>query len=354
MELSKKDMNILKGVAILMMLLLHLFCRKEIGNLYKVFIYIDEIPLLYYIALFGDSCVPIYCFASGYGLYITYIEKYRSFKRNNLIRLIILMINFWIILILFVSIGYIFAPNIYPNSGKIFVLNMILLSSSYNGAWWFLQTYVLLVIISPYLMKIIKARHSILVLLISGFIYFITYLQRIKHIIDFGDNEIINILVNSTVLLGTSLLPFVIGSIFAKERIYSKVYNFMYQIKYKNIICTFGIISLIVFHSFVETMFVAPFIAIIFTCLFNVMKKPYILQSVLDYFGKHSTNIWLTHMFFYMTIFPNLTFAPRYPFFIFVWLIVLCIVTSQIINILMNQVTKVIKQTHNNRDTKVA
>ncbi|MFC0476121.1 hypothetical protein ACFFHF_12840 [Robertmurraya beringensis] len=66
MELTKRDLHLTKGVAILMMLLLHLFCRKEFEGLYETYIYIGETPLIYYLALFGDACVPIYCFASGY------------------------------------------------------------------------------------------------------------------------------------------------------------------------------------------------------------------------------------------------------------------------------------------------
>ncbi|MGF9965395.1 hypothetical protein [Bacillus rhizoplanae] len=59
MEISKNDTKMLKGVAILFMLLLHLFCRKEVNGLYDTFLMINGIPLVYYIGLFGDACVPI-------------------------------------------------------------------------------------------------------------------------------------------------------------------------------------------------------------------------------------------------------------------------------------------------------
>ncbi|MGG3582650.1 hypothetical protein P5618_011460 [Priestia megaterium] len=70
MEFSKKDMKILQGVAILFMLSLHLFARKEINGLYETFPVINRVPFVYYLALFGDACVPIYLFASGYGLFL--------------------------------------------------------------------------------------------------------------------------------------------------------------------------------------------------------------------------------------------------------------------------------------------
>jgi uncharacterized membrane protein len=36
MEISKNDMNVLKGIAILMMLLLHLFATKDVNGLYDI------------------------------------------------------------------------------------------------------------------------------------------------------------------------------------------------------------------------------------------------------------------------------------------------------------------------------
>lgn len=104
MELSKKQTDITKGVAILFMLLLHLFCTREYEGLFEPLIMIGNIPLIYYIALFGDMCVAIYCFCSGYGLMIGYKNNNENYFKKNLIRILKLYINFWIILILFVLI----------------------------------------------------------------------------------------------------------------------------------------------------------------------------------------------------------------------------------------------------------
>ena len=104
MELSKNQIKITKGVAILFMLLLHLFCVKSYEGLYTPLIFIGKIPLVYYLALFGDCCVAIYCFCSGYGLMITYEKNRKEYLRNNLIRIFKLYINFWIILLIFVVV----------------------------------------------------------------------------------------------------------------------------------------------------------------------------------------------------------------------------------------------------------
>ena len=122
----------------------------------------------------------------------------------------------------------------FPGGLAEFFLNFFVLSNSYNGAWWFLQTYIILVLLSPFLVKLVRKYNSIMLLFLTGVIYLVSYIQRIKHVFDFGDNTVLNMFVNSMVLLGTSLLPFIIGSIFAKDKIYSKLYNKFYSISYKN------------------------------------------------------------------------------------------------------------------------
>ena len=93
MELSKKQIERTKGVAILFMLLLHLFCTKEYTELFKPLIMIGNTPLVYYLALFGDMCVAIYCFCSGYGLMIGYKNNKENYFKKNLIRIIKLYIT---------------------------------------------------------------------------------------------------------------------------------------------------------------------------------------------------------------------------------------------------------------------
>lgn len=342
MEFSKKDMGMLKGVAILFMLLLHLFCRKEINGLYETFLMINGVSLEYYIGLFGDACVPIYLFASGYGLFVSLQKVQESKIKNSFNRIFKLLINYWIILIIFIPVGYLFGDSqIFPGSVSDFFLNLFILSHSYNGAWWFVQTYVILIVCAPWLFKLVKSHHSFVLLFASGFVYFLAYIQRVKQVFDFGDHSILIMLVNALVLFGTSQFSFIVGSIFAKERIYSKLYKKLYHLKWKNIYCSLGILFLVLFHSIYESMIIAPITAIAFICLFTLMNKSERIVRLLEFFGKHSTNIWLTHMFFYMTIFPELTFAPRYPVLIFIWLLILCLVSSYLINSIYKPILKI-------------
>lgn len=343
MEISKNDTKVLKGIAILLMLLLHLFCRKDSDGMYTTFLSLDGVPLLYYLALLGDACRPIYLFLSGYAFYIVINKQRDSILGKNIRRILKLACNYWIVLIIFVSLGFLMGlTNEFPGSVSKFLLNFFMLSNSYNGAWWFIQVYIILVLMSPFIVKFVSKFNPFVILGISGVIYLLSYVQRYKEIISFGDSEILNMIFTSVLLLGTSQFSFLVGMIFAKNKIYSKIHNKFNSIKYKNIICTAGIVSLILFHSIVETAIIAPINGILLVNFILLMDKSALIEKGLTFLSEHSTNIWLTHMFFYMTIFPNLTFAPNYPILIYIWLFILCIATSYVIKFIHNPIAKLI------------
>lgn len=133
--------------------------------------------------------------------------------------------------------------------------------------------------------------------------------------------------------LGSNIFPFIMGSIFADKEIFSYIYSKFNNIKFKNILCLLGIFSMLIFHGIVETAFVATFIGIVFIILFNLINIPNFLNNILYYLSKHSTNLWLIHMFFYIVYFRNLVFMPKYPVLIFIWLLILCLASSYIVNI---------------------
>lgn len=341
MELTKNQIKMTKGIAILFMLLLHLFCTKTYEGLYTPLIFIGDIPLVYYLVLFGDCCVAIYCFCSGYGLLISYKNNKEGYIKNNLIRVFKLYINFWIILFIFVVIlGPIMGQGeSYPGDFIKFILTFTALDPAYNGAWWFFTTYIILVLLSPIINNIVVKYNTILVISISFIFYAIAYVQRIKGVIVL-DNDILNWFIRQIALFGTSQLPFIIGSVFANKKVYSKLYNIYNKVRYKNILGILIIMLMIVAHGIVQTLFIAVFTGIVFICIFNLMNKPKWINRLFNYLGDHSTNIWLIHMFFYMIYFKDLIYGAKYSFLIFPWLVILCLASSYIVNLIYKPIAK--------------
>lgn len=85
--------------------------------------------------------------------------------------------------------------------------------------------------------------------------------------------------------------------------------------------------------------------------LFNIIDKPKCLEYILGYIRKHFTNMCLIHMFFYSIYFKELVFDPKYPIIIFIWLIMLCIATSNIINIIYKPIIEFIESALNKENT---
>ena len=332
MELSKKDTNIIKGIAIIFLVFLHLFNTKDYVGKFQPILFYNNLPVEYYLSLVAGSCVSIYLFCSGYGLAMVNKNKELNIA-SNIIRVAKLLINYWIILILFVIIGYIMGRgNEYPGSIYKFILNFLLLSKSYNGAWWFLQTYVILVLLSKVIINIVNKYNSMIVFIISGGIYFITFIISLKGLINVGDNEIIKMIYTSFMNLLNCQFAFIAGIVFVKEKIISKIRYKLSNNRYSQLFCYISIILVILINCVIENFIIDPITAIAIICILSVIKINEGVKSILQYLSTHSTNIWLTHMFFYMIFFEKLVYAPKYSILIFLWLMIICIITSYMIN----------------------
>ena len=67
MNYSKADARMTQGLAILCMVILHLFCRVGSDVLGTPLIWLDQTtPLVYWFGFFAEICVPLYSLCAGY------------------------------------------------------------------------------------------------------------------------------------------------------------------------------------------------------------------------------------------------------------------------------------------------
>lgn len=136
-----------KGMAILCMLALHLFCRTGKDVFGTPLIWINETtPLVFWLGFFAEICVPIYSFCVGYAQRYMSEQRKLSWKSNSQ-RIKKLMVNYWIVLVLFVALGFFLKIDQSIPGSLLDFLKSIVLLHSYNGAWWYLNTYILLMLI---------------------------------------------------------------------------------------------------------------------------------------------------------------------------------------------------------------
>lgn len=136
--LTKDYSEMVKGIAVLMMILHHIWGFPE---------KIPELPLSHLEVQIGAACkicVSIFMFLSGYGLYYTFGKKgtIRVWHRVwNIYK------RFWQVFFIFAPIGFLFLskPFALPN----FLANLFCLEFSYNHEWWFLGTYIELLLVLP-------------------------------------------------------------------------------------------------------------------------------------------------------------------------------------------------------------
>lgn len=329
MELTKNDTQMAKGLAILGMVTLHLFCRS--GELpYTPLIWIKGIPLIYYLALFGDICVPIYCFCSGYAQAVS-LEQFQKNPHN--FRLILrLLLNYWVVLILFSCIGLLFQPsgNI-PGTLQTFLGNFFLINFSYNGAWWYIVTYILLLIATPAIFTLICKLHPIASLSISGIAYFIAYVFRFIAPLTF-ESFFLDWIWRQLLLFFTSQFSFFIGMICFRYKIISYLHLRLDHVRYNFFLYILIPLGAFLFHCAVPSMIIAPITGLLTLGCFFMMPKCNILKKWLLFLGKHSTNIWLIHMFFYLTLFQNLVFCAKYPILILIFIFTISIGVSMILH----------------------
>ena len=95
----------------------------------------------------------------------------------------------------------------------------------------------------------------------------------------------------------------------------------------------FGILALMfIVNSVLRKAVLVTLTAPAVFLIFNMFRKSIIAEKIFLFLGKHSTNIWLTHMFFYTADpFDGLAQEARYPLFMLGFLLVLCIAASYVV-----------------------
>jgi hypothetical protein len=146
-------------------------------------------------------------------------------------------------------------------------------------------------------------------------------------------------------LLGTSYFPYVIGMLFCKKQVVVALRQRLASVKASNICIFTGVTfaGMIVVHGVIQPLFVAFITATVTIILLCICPLPVWLTNLLCYFGEHSTNIWLVHMFFYGSLFHGIMFFLKYPIPVLLLLIALSLASSYVIRWLSRPILKLVR-----------
>ena len=171
-----------------------------------------------------------------------------------------------------------------------FLRNLFLYRLSYNGAWWFVLSYIFLILLFPFMKKIIENINPVIVVILSECIYFVAYFFEILHPLSI-ENSILEWIYTQLCLLGRTQFPFVIGFVCVKYHIIERCKDKIRLIKFKNFILIMVVLSMFIGHAIIQSMIVAPFTGLITLVCFHLWEKPKGIQKLFCFLGKHSTNI---------------------------------------------------------------
>lgn len=338
MKFEKNDTKKMKAIAIFLMLYHHLFAFPERINYdyISLFKYHDK-TLSYFIGDFGKICVGIFLFLGGYGTYIVYKNSTKGLLKNKLLSL---YKSYWKVLFIVVLISLLLKDEKIQITFLSLIENISGWNPSYNGEWWFIMSYIILLLLSPLFIKVInkyfkKAIPSIITLIIFNTVLTELYpkvlnlplFDNIKYTITFNN-------LNTTLFL----IPiFISGMLFSKFKLLDKIKTIFTK---RKIYTGFSILILILIfisrrilwrHS-IDYILTPIFIGCLTIILSNKNKLFDLLNNILVKVGNESTNIWLVHSFFCYHWCQEFIFSPKLAILIFILLLVVSYIFSLLIN----------------------
>ncbi len=315
--MSKDSTQIIKGIAILFMLFLHLFMKLEDASLCSD-IYILNTPLSH---LLTKACppIPLYLIVSGYGLYYKYSHNSLNFNYIGK-KIKELYTSYWFITIIFVIIGSFILPSKYILSLSSIIFNLTGWNVSYNSPAWYIIPYVILCIISKILISIFVKLNKFLGLFL--FIIISTLLMKSLHMFDSSIVSLVSPLTHFNLLI-----PFSIGFFICRAFDENPEY-FRHQVNPIIILTFFCIIAYV-------KIFLPPTIYDDIYCTLIVIGIIFMAQNntfsvVLKWFGGISTYIWLSHYYLYNFLHEFL-YSLKYPIIIFIVFTIISIAAAFII-----------------------
>ena len=338
--MNKETSLELKGIAILLMLLLHLFNTQErVAACTTYVMFWNHKPLVYALSRVAGFCVPIYLFVSGYGHAISLLRGRLNFG-HCLQRIRKLYVNFWLIFFIFIPIACWVQPTAYPRGATVFLQNMIGLAFSYNKEWWFLLPYVVLALLSPFLFRAVAQKTNTgdyrigkAPLLLTAAVYLLVTTCG-KYLPDSLSQQPLIVLFLNTLKL---LFVFIAAAAFAFNQWFERLQAWPRRKSHLFLVC---LLALCLLRMSLGPSFLNAFFVLVCIPLYVLLSRPNWLKRFLMFFGKHSTNMWLCHTFFAYYIWGEWFYGLRYPLLIYLALVAASLCVSMLVEPVYQRITR--------------
>lgn len=365
-QYGKRESDIIKGIAIIMMFWHHFFCFPawiSKTNMY-IGIHIHGISPEFILAGFCKVCVGLFAFTTGYAMFVN--KKRYERCRYCILKAFQFLIQYWIIMIIFFILGVLIDEPL-PTL-KTFILQSFGVHTMTGFNWnyntsihpvfaWYVSFYLLFLILHPLLIKLSKLNfwidNIVYAIFFGGIYFFIVYHPIVELPFD-----IMKVTSNFAIWGYIGM----IGYLFAKHDMFSKIDNVIRKHVNPTILVSVSMLSVLAiivvrqklgFYICNILAWDAIWTPILIYALINIIN--YInkgwLEKVLLKLGKYSMNMWFLHGIFFS---PNhniqwVAYFPKYPILILIWtLLIMFLCTIPVsklqdyiierINILVNKI----------------
>lgn len=222
----------MKGVAILLMIFLHLFNREDNVALCHNLLFIGDTPLVSILSRAANP-VAFFLILGGYGLY----KVYEKGDKHRWSRLAKLMIHYWLILLIFVTIGHFVRPAAYPGPFLKILSNITGYQTTYNGEMWFLLPYMILSACSKPLFDFLRRFKAWQVIIATLFIYLGTSYCISRHGASFFFS---NYWAYNPLLVFHLLFSFCLGAMAARSHFFEKLKVYTANVRHISLLALGG------------------------------------------------------------------------------------------------------------------
>lgn len=337
--IKKEYTDIIKGIGILLMIVLHIFGDPMFRETYPELEGISNIVLGVF-----QICVPIFAFLTGY---FYFFGKDKSYK-YSLKKIVNLWIKYLIFVFLFFIIAIILGSYDFSDGWIIrFILELVGLQGYLVPFCWYIVLYCIAMLLFPLYSKV--ANKSILYGIVLGVFAPFVILAFKDKLLSGYDSGFLKY-VNQIVGYFWWIPVFASGFLFARYKIFYVVFDRVFKDKtclflrvVYSVCLIFGTLCgryfcpnvLYILHFSLDALYAPMFIYGVINIVELFKYKFYVLRT----FGKYSLEIWFFHGLFFNCsgeYTQKIIFFLNNPILITVWTAVICLVINIPIQLLAN------------------
>lgn len=327
---SKEDTSVAKLIAIILMVLHHLFGftdRIPSDYMYKTIHMWHGKPIEALVCSSFSLCVAFYLFLSGYGTFLS-TRKCKNLSKTIAERIRRLLILIWEVMLIYVPIDYLLGVekvNITAKWSIKYDMQSIILSmlgfEKYNGEWWYIMPYIFLLMLTPIFIYFFRRKKSDFFtdfIIVFGIALFAIY--GYNKLVTYGMFE--NIYYSEWGPITANFIHFLpiylMGMLYAKCQVFSYYDEVLPSGKIRYvvliIIACMGFYMRYKLGSSYDFFLVGP---VVFATVIIVRKIPLALR-VAEKTARYNTLIWLIHSFYIYQFGQKFVYSFKYPILIFV------------------------------------